>query len=432
MRTRDRNRNSEPRHRYSLADWLAWQETLHPRSIDPGLERSAGVLARLGLEPPPGGVITVAGTNGKGSCVAFLDAVLRAAGRAPGAYTSPHLCRYNERVRMAGTPASDEALVAAFRQVDAARGDTSLTYFEFGTLAAMWLFAESRCDPWLLEVGLGGRLDAVNILDPDVAVVTSVGIDHVDWLGIDRDAIGAEKAGIFRKNKPAIIGDPEPPRGLIRHARALGADTRRIGRDFAHRAEGDVWSWQGRERRLEGLPRPSLAGEHQLGNAACALAALEGLADRPAVADRAIAEGLAAAELPGRFQVVPGTHEWVLDVAHNPAAAACLAANLTARPVAGDTHVVLGMLGDKDVEAFARALVPHAERWFAADLSGVDRGLGDRALAARLSGIADAMPAGTVAEACARADAVAVRGDRVLVCGSFHTVGAALRLRGLC
>ena len=416
----------------TLAEWLAWQETLHPLAIDLGLERVAAVARDLDLLTPVCPVITVAGTNGKGSSVALLDAILRAAGYRVGTYTSPHLLRYNERIRIDGDMASDAAICRAFARVDAARGERSLTYFEFGTLAALCLFAEAGLDVMVLEVGLGGRLDAVNILDADVALVTGIDIDHSAWLGSDRDSIGREKAGIFRAGRPAVCGDPTPPASVPDCARALGAHWQ--GRDGAfsyHRHETD-WDWVSGGCRQAGLPFPALPGAHQLDNAAAVLQVLACLEARLPVTRAALEQGLRSVALPGRFQVFPGAVERVLDVAHNPQGGRGLARTLAARPVAGRTPGVLAMLADKDVQAFAEPLLPQVDHWYLAGLD-VPRGLDAATLQARLE---DRIPPGrrelsaTVEAAYQHAMARARPGDRVLVCGSFHTVAAVLALPG--
>ncbi|HSP00336.1 MAG TPA: bifunctional tetrahydrofolate synthase/dihydrofolate synthase, partial [Thioalkalivibrio sp.] len=305
----------------TLEQWLAWQETLHPKAIDLGLERVARVAGRLGLLEPSHAVITVAGTNGKGSTVALLDAIYRAAGYRVCTYTSPHLLRYNERIRIHGALASDEALCRAFDAVDTARGEESLSYFEFGTLAALWLFWEAAPDVAILEVGLGGRLDAVNIIDSDVAVITSIGIDHEAWLGSDREVIGAEKAGVFRAARPAVCGDPRPPASIQRRALDLGAKLYMAGRDFSWQAAalGQGWQWQGPGAVvLADLPLPALFGPIQLNNAASALTAVTLLQARLAVSREALARGLQQVRLPGRFQQLRDKPLVILDVAHNP------------------------------------------------------------------------------------------------------------------
>jgi dihydrofolate synthase/folylpolyglutamate synthase len=414
----------------TLAEWLAWQETLHPVAIDLGLERIAAVARDLGLLAPACPVITVAGTNGKGSSVALLEAMLRAAGYRVGVYTSPHLLRYNERIRIDGVAVSDADLCAAFARVDAARGERSLTYFEFGTLAALLLFAAADLQAMVLEVGLGGRLDAVNILDADVALVTAIDIDHSAWLGDDRDSIGREKAGIFRAGRPAVCGDPDPPGSVPAAARALGADWH--GRDgaFGYRVGERDWTWWGREREYAHLPLPALVGAHQLDNAAAVIQTLLCLEPRLPVARAALEQGLREVRLPGRFQRLPGPVERVLDVAHNPQGARVLAQTLGREAVAGRTRLVLGMLADKDVAAFVTPLAGLVDQWYLGGLD-VPRGLDARALRERLP---DELSAGrvTLAEdvpsAYRGAMAEARPGDRVVVCGSFHTVAGVLAI----
>lgn len=413
----------------TLAEWLAWQETLHPVAIELGLERVAAVARDLDLLTPACPVITVAGTNGKGSSVALLEAILRAAGYRVGCYTSPHLLRYNERIRIDGVMASDADLCGAFAQVDAVRGERSLTYFEFGTLAALQLFADAALDVMVLEVGLGGRLDAVNILDADLALVTAIDLDHSAWLGDDRDSIGREKAGIFRTGRPAVCGDPAPPASVPETARALGA--RWYGRDaaFGYRRGERDWHWQG-DREYRGLPLPALVGAHQLDNAAAVIQALVCLEARLPVSRAALEQGLRTATLPGRFQRLPGAVERVLDVAHNPQGGRALANALATRPITGHTHLVLAMLEDKDVAAFAAPLLSQVDHWYLAGLE-VPRGLGADALQARLEAQIQPMQrelATGVEEAYRRAMARARPGDRVVVCGSFHTVAAILAL----
>jgi len=411
-----------------LAAWLAWQERLHPTEIEFGLERVRTVIAAMGLGRPPFRIITVGGTNGKGSCVATLEALGLAAGLVTGAYTSPHLRRYNERVRVGGTEAGDAELVAAFAAIDAARAGTSLTYFEFGTIAALEIFRRRGVQLAALEVGLGGRLDAVNAVDPEVAVVTSVGIDHVEWLGPDRESIGREKGGIFRPGRPAVIGDREPPASLLQ---AAGAGALRLGRDFDWRADGAGWCWRSAALQFPGLPRGPLSAPALLDNAACAVAAfdaLEPLAAKPGLAARAMQR----IELAGRLQRVAGDVEWWLDVAHNPGGAAVLAGALAAAPASGRTLAVIGMLADKDAPAVGAALDPRVDAWFAASLPP-PRGLDAAMLAARLAAHVrgPVYTAPSVVAACESARAAARPGDRIVVCGSFHTVGPALDWLGL-
>ena len=408
-----------------LADWLDWQETLHPDPVDLGLERVAEVGRRLQLLIPAAPVITVAGTNGKGSSVAMLEAIYRAAGYRTGVYTSPHLLTYNERIRIDGRPVEDASLCAAFERIDAARETVSLTYFEFGTLAALDIFHARRPDIILLEVGLGGRLDAVNIIDATVALVTAIGIDHRQWLGDDRDSIGREKAGIFRRGRPAICADPQPPASLQQVAEQLKADWHALGVHFFYQAEGNHWSWECPEQRLPALPWPAIPGRHQLENAAGVLMAIQQLqASRP-VTPQAIAAGLEAVTLPGRCQVLPGRVETVLDVAHNQDSAAQLAAFLGDHPIAGQTWLVLGMLDDKPVAAVANCLAPVINHWCFATLPGA-RGLDARQLAAQAGDREQSAMFGSVAAAFAHAQAHASRGDRIVVTGSFLTVAAIL------
>ena len=411
-----------------LSDWLEWQEGLHPRKIDLGLERVARVARSLDVMRPGQTVVTVAGTNGKGSSVAFLESILLAAGNRVGAYTSPHLFRYNERIRINGLSVDDAALCEAFAVVDEARGTTTLTYFEFGTLAALYLFRQSPLDIIVLEVGLGGRLDAVNIVEPDIALVTSIGIDHSAWLGTDRELIGREKAGIFRPQRPAICSDPAPPASLEKHARAIGADWYCLGREFAWRMDGVAWAWHGVNSTLESLPVPSLPGEHQLDNAAGVLMVLELLAGRHPVLRSAIECGLQTASLPGRCQIVAGPVERIFDVAHNADSAGCLLRMLEDRPCAGSTRLVLGMLNDKDSGVFAGLLAPEVQHWYLAGL-GTDRGLTAGALKGRIE--AADIDCGNrefpdVSSAWRQALADSKAGDRVVACGSFLTVAEAL------
>ncbi|RRN79666.1 bifunctional tetrahydrofolate synthase/dihydrofolate synthase [Pseudoxanthomonas sp. SGD-10] len=413
----------------TLAEWLAYIETRHPRSIELGLERVREVAARLGLQRPAAQVVTVAGTNGKGSTVAFIEAIARADGWKVGAYSSPHLLRYNERVRIDGAEAADDELAAAFAAVEAARGDTPLTYFEYGTLAALWLFQQAGLDLAVLEVGLGGRLDAVNIVDPDVAVITTVDVDHVDWLGSDREAIGQEKAGIARAWKPLVLGEIDPPSSVLRHAYAIGANAIRAGSDYFHEPAGEG-QWQWREIGTELLlPDPQLAAPVQRANAAAAIAALRALPRSPA--EPACAAGVAAARIPGRLERFEHDGvEVVVDVAHNPQAARELAAWAKARPASGATAMVLAVLADKDAAAIVQALEGCVDRWHLAGLEGIARGEAVDALAARLAGTVAATGSrdASVEAALARALAQSAPGDRVVVAGSFHTAAAALAM----
>jgi dihydrofolate synthase / folylpolyglutamate synthase len=377
---------------------------------------------------PPFGVITVTGTNGKGSTVAMLDACLRGAGLRVGTYTSPHLVRYNERVRIDGRMATDDELCAAFERVDASRGQTKLTYFEFGTLAAFEILRNGEVDVAVLEVGMGGRLDAVNVLDPDVAIVTSIGIDHTSWLGPDRASIAREKAGIFRAGRPAVCGDPDPPATLIEAAQTLGAKLYLLGRDFQIEPMEHGWSYRLGDRVRAGLPYPALRGEHQLHNAASALTALELLADRFSVTGSQIRQGLLAAEIPGRFQVLPGLPSVILDVAHNAQAAQTLSLNLKKQGGVGRTYAVFSMLADKAIADVARALVGQIDAWYVAPLTG-PRGSSSAQVASGLADGGVTVPVrqfDDVLQAFAQARADARPPDRIVVFGSFYTVGDIL------
>jgi dihydrofolate synthase/folylpolyglutamate synthase len=416
----------------ALQDWLDWQQALHPRSIDLGLERVQQVLGRMGVARPAEVVLTIGGTNGKGSVVAYLDAILRHAGFVVGSFTSPHLVRYNERIRTGGRCAGDADIVEAFARIDAARGDTSLTYFEWNALAAFSIIEAAGADVAVLEVGLGGRLDAVNAVDADVAAVVSVGLDHCEWLGDTLEAIGREKAGIFRPGRPAVYGDRRMPVSVAAAATGVGARLRRLGIDFDFVERPDGWDYVGTGSRRAELPLPSLAGVAQLGNAATALAVLEAAEPRLLVPDDAVRSGLAGTRLSGRFQVVPGPPEWILDVAHNPDGAHVLARSLAMRACQGRTLAVCGMLADKDVVAVAGSLSGEVDEWIAVGVAG-PRALDAATLAARLATAtgAEVLTADDVAAGCSLARSRARDGDRVVVFGSFHTVGPALEWLGL-
>lgn len=415
----------------TVAEWLAWQQVAHPIAVDPGLARVGEVWRRL-RRPRPASVLTIGGTNGKGSVAAALDSMLATAGYRCGLFTSPHLVRYHERIRVLGRDVTDEALLAAFAEIDAARGNVSLTFFEWNTLAALIAFGDARLDVAILEVGMGGRLDAVNILDADVAVVVSVSLDHGEWLGATVEAIAAEKAGIFRPGRPAIVGMRRVPKSIESHAARIGARLRRIGIDFDFVERADGWDYVGRGSRRPRLPLPALAGASQLGNATVALATLEAAEPALLVPDEAVRAGLHAIRLPGRFQIVAGEPEWILDVAHNAEAARALAASLAARPRPGRTVAVCGILGDKDIPAIARALAPHVSQWIAVALEGA-RAIGADALAQRLQAAVAGriVTAESPAAGLELARAQCGHGDRVLVFGSFLTVGPALAWLGL-
>lgn len=411
----------------NLAQWLDYLEGLHPQVIDLGLERVAqvrGTLLPLVRTP----IITVGGTNGKGSTCAYLESMLSAAGYRVGLYTSPHLLRYNERVRIAQTEVSDTALCAAFTAIEAARGSVSLSYFEFGTLAAMWLFEQAAVDIAILEVGLGGRLDAVNVFDADCAVITSIDIDHTEYLGTTRAQIAREKAGIFRAGRPAVCGDVEPPSVLQDEARRLGADWRAIGEAFQFRKQVSGWDYQG-VRHYRDLPLPVMRGDYQLNNAATAIAALESLAPDFALTEHAVREGLLHARVPGRFQIVAEKPQRILDVAHNPHGASALAANLAQSPVSGKTYAVFAMLTDKDIAGVVAAMSSVVDVWYIAGLD-VPRGapveMMQNALTA--AGISEVLAMDNVESAWTFACEQARENDRICVFGSFYTVAAILRL----
>lgn len=408
----------------SLADWLSWQEQLNPKGIELGLVRVRQVWDALGSPPIAATVISVAGTNGKGSVVAYCDAILRAAGHRVGTYTSPHLQHYNERIHIDAVEVSDQALCEAFTAIDAARGDIPLTYFEFGTLAALWLFSRTSLDAAVLEVGLGGRLDAVNLIDPDLAIVTSVDLDHQDWLGNDREVIGFEKAGIFRAATPAICGDPRPPAKLLAHAADIQADLRCLGEDFRAVRRGDHWDFEGVSGCRRGLPLPAMRGAHQRLNAATALAGLEAIAERLPVDQRAVREGLLDTQVAGRMEVLPGDPLWLLDVGHNPHAARALAATLGEQYMPGKTYAVLAMLADKDPAGVVQALSGRVDYWLLAGLDG-PRAMTARQLRERLPDALQHACCDSVEDALIRAAGLSGKGDRVVVLGSFHTVGQA-------
>jgi dihydrofolate synthase/folylpolyglutamate synthase len=421
----------------TLPDWLALLESRHAEThIDMGLDRVRAVKERMGLKfACP--VIMVAGTNGKGSTCAMLEAILLRAGYRVGLYIKPHFLDFNERARINGDMASDEALVSSFDVVEHARGDIDLTYFEFTTLAIMGLLSTSQIDVAILEVGLGGRLDAVNVVDADVAIVTSIDIDHKDYLGDTREKIGFEKAGIFRPGKPAICSDPRAPQTLIDHATAIGADLWLIGRDFNYQGDQQQWAFAGRSGRRNGLAYPALRGANQLLNAAGALAALEALRLQLPVGAQEVRTGLALVELPGRFQVLAGRPTTVLDVAHNPHASATLAQNLANMGYHRFTYAVFGIMQDKDIEAVIAHMAPNIDHWCVAALPS-PRSADPEALAAHLLGL---RPAGakddefsvkTFADpATAFADATSRAGqdDRIVVFGSFYTVAGVMAAR---
>lgn len=444
----------------SLAQWLAYLETLHPKEIDMGLARIRSVAHRLQLDQLPAIKIVVGGTNGKGSTCAMLEAILLAAGYTVGLYTSPHLLHYNERVRLNGTNASDELIVRQFERIEAARGQTSLSYFEFATLAALLAFAEAKVDVMVLEVGLGGRLDAVNIVDADCSIITSVDVDHIEYLGDDREQIAWEKAHIFRAGKPAICSDPIAPANIKAYAEQIGADLWQFGVDFNYSGDAQQWAFAGREQRRAALAYPALRGVNQLLNASAVLAALEALRFQLVVPASAIRNGLLRATVPGRMQILPGQPTVILDVAHNPHAAGALAQNLQQMPVTPTTKTiaVVGMFKDKDVKAVIQRLLPVVDVWICTTLEG-PRALSAEQLAQWVHNTAqlpqlpevntsDTAPKvrsalnqvdltkikvlteGSMVQGFVKAQSMADLNDRILVFGSFFAVGPVLEHLG--
>jgi len=422
---------------HTLADWLAHCERLHPAAIELGLDRVAAVWQRAGvtLGTPLGAevadgqpvVFTVAGTNGKGSTCAMLEGILGHAGFRTGVYGSPHLVHFEERCRINGQLVTASDLLPHFAAIEAARGDTALTYFEFTTLVILRLLATSGLDAVILEVGLGGRLDAVNVIDTDCAVITSIDLDHMDFLGPDRDSIGREKAGIMRAGRPVVVSDPQPPHTVVAHAEQLGADLWLFSRDFNYAGDRQQWSWGGRNKRFNGMAYPSLRGANQLLNAAGVLAALEAMRHRLPVSAQAVRTGLATVELPGRFQIIPGQPTMILDVAHNPHAAATLAVNLDQMGFFPRTFAVWGAMADKDMAGMVQRLLPLVDHWYCCDLP--------TARAASAQDLIQALPEAARSKASAHPEpmaalhaalAAADPADRIVVFGSFYTVGGVL------
>jgi dihydrofolate synthase/folylpolyglutamate synthase len=422
---------------WSLDQWLAYQTQVHPQTIDLGLDRLGVVLERLGWRQPGVPVITVAGTNGKGSVSAYCAAILSAAGHRVGSFTSPHLRDYRERIRIHDRLVSADELVTAFERIEAARGAVALTFFEFNTLAALLVFEAARSDAWVLEVGMGGRLDAVNVVDADVAVVVSIGFDHQEYLGTTLDAIAREKAGIFRKDRPAVLGAGDMPGIVEDFARAVGAPLKRLGVEFTCMGRSADWHYRGPHWDLPRLPPPALQGDTQLANAAIAIAALEEIAFAERAAVRrtipaaAVAQGLRQVSLAARFQVIApqgaAAVTWILDVAHNPAAARVLAANLRASRGAGRTFAVCGILADKDAAGIAAALCDCVDTWWCTSTDGA-RGQSGALLATKVRAVvmAPVLVEERLEEACTAAAERAQAGDRIVVFGSFHTVGPAI------
>ena len=413
----------------TLDDWLAHCEQLHPKTIDMGLDRVRAVAERMGLrfDCP---VFTVAGTNGKGSTCAMLEAILTQAGFRTGLFTSPHLVRFEERCRIRGQNVDASDLVAAFARVESARAEISLTYFEFTTLAILDTLARAGLDAVILEVGLGGRLDAVNIIDTDCAIITSIDIDHAELLGDTREKIGFEKAGILRTGRPAIVSDPVPPQSVIDRATEIGADLWLLGRDFNYSGDKQQWAWAGRGRRYAGLAYPALRGANQLINASGVLAALTAMRQQLPVTAQAVRNGLALVDLPGRFQVVPGQPALVLDVAHNPHSVAALALNLDAMGFYPTTHAVFGAMADKDLTPMLQRMNPLVDRWYFADLP-TPRAASGAALQAAWQALTQRKDASSAVfsqplDALHAAAAKAQAADRIVVFGSFYTVGGVL------
>ncbi len=409
----------------TLDDWLAHCERMHPTSMDLSLERTVEVRRRLGLgfAVPQ---VTVAGTNGKGSTCAMLEAIALAAGYRVGLYQKPELVHFTERCRIGGRPVEADVLLPHFEAVERARGEITLTKFEFTTLAIARALAAAPLDLVILEVGLGGRFDAVNAFDCDCAVVTSIALDHTEYLGPDRESIGFEKAHVMRAGKPAIVSDPEPPQSVLRYGESIGADLWLVGRDFNTSGDRQQWNWAGRGRRYTGLAYPALRGANQLLNAAGVLAAFEALRTRLPVSAQAVRQGLAQVELPGRFQVVPGQPALVLDVAHNPQSVGVLAANLDAMGFYPRTHAVLGAMRDKDIAGLLARIRPLVDVWHLTDLPTA-RAAKATELAAALGPGVETHCHATPAEALAAAAAAADPADRIVVFGSFFTVGGVLK-----
>jgi dihydrofolate synthase/folylpolyglutamate synthase len=413
----------------TLADWLAWQEGLHPRAIDMGLDRVSRVFARMGRGGQLPFTLTVGGTNGKGSCVALLDSILRAQGYRVGTYTSPHILNYNERIRVDGEPVSDARICQAFESIEAARGDISLSFFEFGTLAALDIFADANLDVQVLEVGLGGRLDAVNIVDADAALLVSIDIDHQDWLGHTREAIGLEKAGIFRPGRPAVIGDPDVPVPVLQYAESQGIALKRLGYDFRYAPPtADGWDWESRGARLTGLPRPAIPGEHQLMNAAAVLELLHQVAASRPVSPEAIRAGLNGVKLTGRFQVFPGEVPELLDVAHNPQAVRMLAQHVRREFAGRRVHAVFAVMRDKDIPGIVSGIRDVVDAWYLAPLTIARAATPAELLNVfRAEGVAGVHHGfADLREALARVRHAAQPGDLILVFGTFFLVSEYL------
>jgi dihydrofolate synthase/folylpolyglutamate synthase len=415
----------------SLEQWLAYQTQVHPQSIDLSLERLRLVLERLNWRQPKVPVVTIAGTNGKGSVSGYCAAILAAAGYRVGTFTSPHLRDYRERIRIHDRLVSAAELVSVFERIEAARGEVGLTFFEFNTIAALLLFDAAQLDAWVLEIGMGGRLDAVNVVDPDVTVIVSIGFDHQEYLGATIEAIAGEKAGIFRQGRAAVLGSREMPGLVEERARAIGAPLKRLGNEYSYTREGAAWHYRGSRWNLPQLPAPALLGDMQYANAATAIAALEEIDARLSIPAAAVAQGLRQVRLAARFQVIarsgPLAPTWILDVAHNPAAARVLARNLRDLPSDGQTLAVCGILADKDAAGVVAELKDCVHAWWCVTTDG-DRSRSGSSLAQTVKqAVAAPVEAADSASAgCAAALARAQPQDRIVVFGSFHVVGPAM------
>lgn len=412
----------------SLQGWLDWQEGLHPKKIDLGLERAGRVFRMLNPESIKPPTITVAGTNGKGSCIAFLEAIYRAQGYRVGSYTSPHILKYNERIKIDGVPVDDESICAAFERIESVREETSLSYFEFGTLAALDIFWQAGLDVQLLEVGLGGRLDAVNIIDADATLITSICIDHCDWLGETREAIGREKAGIFRAGVPAIVGDPEPPDSLLQSAQAKGAPVFCIGKNFFYQKKAAGWDWIADNRQVLDLPAPALKGEHQYRNAATVLSTIYFMEDNLPVREEMVRKGLSEASLQGRFQIIDGEVPVLLDVGHNPQAVRTLVDYIAQIFPGRCIHAVFSMMKDKDIKGVIDIMKPVVFNWYVSPLlnprSATEQVMRDCFNTCNVDSVQFGFSDFTATFTKARKNAV--KGDLILVFGSFFLVSEYL------
>lgn len=413
----------------ALDDWLQWLEGVHPQEIDLGLERITQVAHRMGLRQVGAPVITVAGTNGKGSTVACLEAMYRAAGNTPGVYTSPHLLRYNERIRVGGRPVSDALILEAFAAINTARGDITLTYFEFATLAAAWCFRELGVAPWILEVGLGGRLDATNCFDADLAIVTRIDLDHMEWLGDNRDAIAVEKMGIARQGRPVICADPEPPRTIAAVAAQLPAPLWQLGVDYQCLPTDQGWTWQAAEHEYRDLPKPAWLPDNALANAAGAVMAVSGVAPRLRLAESAVRDGLAQAALAGRQQLVPtGAGRWLLDVGHNPSAIGLLADRLRVERRHGKVRMAFALMQRKPLEPLLSQLLPVVDEWFVLDLNDSQAHSPDSVAAMLRAHGGYCLGQGDATAAQQALESANAPGDLMVAAGSFRVVEAFMQL----